>query len=91
MHKQRNPSMMHNFICLFSIYLKEICLINKSHKQNDSFIISQIARVIDTIYYGLQTTYINWGWVILSLYMIVNALLSILVDRTKQSILGIKV
>jgi hypothetical protein len=49
MHKQRNPSMMHNFICLFGIYLKEICLINKSHKRNGSFIISQMARVMDTV------------------------------------------
>jgi hypothetical protein len=47
MHKQWNSGMMHDFMCLFGIYVKEICLINKSHKQNGSFIISQVTKVLE--------------------------------------------
>jgi hypothetical protein len=47
MHKQKNSSMMHSFMCLFGMYLKEICLTNKSHNKNGSFIISQMTRVLE--------------------------------------------
>jgi hypothetical protein len=39
--------MMHDFMCLFGIYLKEICLFDKLHNKNDSFIISQVTRFLE--------------------------------------------
>jgi hypothetical protein len=40
MHKQRKSNMMHEFICLYLVFIcKKTCLMNKSHNPKSSFII----------------------------------------------------
>jgi hypothetical protein len=55
MHKQRNSSMMHKFMCLFGIHLIEKYAWTTSHViKFGSFIISHMTRVLEIRFLGLQ-------------------------------------